>query len=238
MNSDSLVELEAFFPTIEPELPRCPTPVIEDRIRDAIIESCERANIWRWGHPEIPLIAGVQSYTLLTPTVDTLIHSILGVKVGGRNISGCNDAYTHEVYAGPDADFEVGNRGCIRLSAMPTKSSSPIRSQIPPPAMPVEQYNAWLAAENRPDTGIELLVSIKPSRTTLEVSAVLVRDYYNLICTGALAKALMMLNRPWSNPEMGKEKEKKYEFALAKAKQAIDRGFRTSSQRIKPRKFV
>ena len=41
----NLVELEAFFPDIEPELPRCPVPVIENRIRDAIIDACERANI-------------------------------------------------------------------------------------------------------------------------------------------------------------------------------------------------
>lgn len=202
MSLHNLVELEAFFPDIEPELPRCPTPVIENRIRDAIIDSCERANIWRWVHPEMELIAGVSHYTLATPTDDTLIHSMLDIMREGRSMRHSLDIDTQSGYA-------VCERGEFHLASAPTKTLC-----------------------------VQPVVSIKPSRTTLMVAEVLVRDYYHLICTGSLYKALMMTGRPWSNPELAKEMQKQYELALAKAKQGIDRGFTTGSQRFKPRKFA
>lgn len=210
MRTDNLVELEAFFPDIEPELPRCPIPVIEARIRDSIIDACERANIWRWEHPEIQLIAGQRDYDLMTPTADTLVHSVIGVSRNGLPVSGDDGVTTHGDVGG--RGFTISERGQISLLTTPLPSQTP--------------------------QCMELLISIKPSRTTLEVPAVLVRDYYQLIRYGALARAMMMVNRPWTNPEVGKEMEKQYEFALGKAKQGIDRGFRTGSQRIKPRRFA
>lgn len=218
---ENMVELEIFFPDIEPELPRCPTPVIENRIRDTIIDACERSNIWRWEMPEILLIKGVQEYDLPTPAADLLIHSILSLTLGRR-------AYD---------DYMVTDRGRIRLGEEPIADSSPqtipITTIVGGTPQTINKINP-----NRDAKGITATVSIKPSRTTLEVSEVLYRDYYDLIIKGSLAKGLMMLNRPWTNVKMGKEYEKKYEYALAKAKQGLDRRLRTGSQRVKLRKFA
>lgn len=219
MNTDNLVELEEFFADIEPELPRCPTPVIENRIRDAIIESCERANIWRWHHPEILLVEGLRHYQLLTPTSDMLIHSVLSVTKNGRPIDCANSVDTHEGTPSRNG-FVIGERGLLELTSTPTVSSTPLSESV------------------RPEKGIELVVSIKPSRKTLEVSEVLYRDYYQLIVTGTLARAFMMTQRPWTNIEMGQQKGREYELLIGKARQAVDRGFTTGSQRFKPRKFT
>lgn len=210
MNTDTLVELEEFFTDIEPELPRCPTPVIENRIRDSIIESCERANIWRWQHPGILMIDGVRDYELMTPTSDTLIHTILGVCVDGNSVTNDYSGYTY--HTSVSGDVSVPDRGSIQLRHAPRVRGGP--SYLQP------------------------LVSIKPSRKTLEVSGVLLNDYYQLIVTGTLAKALMMDKRPWSNPDMARDKERKYEYLIAKARQAVDRGFKTGTQKFAPRKFA
>ena len=430
----NLVELEAFFPDIEPELPRCPVPVIENRIRDAIIDACERANIWRWQHPEILIVAGQREYDLVTPTADTLIHSVLHVRKNGRPLYDDDYVDQHETPGtfrgyghayGHGQGFQVFDRGMLHLKSEPLQSTPPppvlidintVDTTLPDllgiPANPgqlnnvatqgvydgvlinnpfigyflrleadqaeldainvaegnplpdnnysftvgdiidviypntdaagtgqvqfmqfatvtgasagvqvglvvdsdgvtpltyddprvdtglsmrlvmtnrnvnainwrvldsnvyvdgatqaeidaylaeLALYNASVAARqaridelaainrsiadyprliaNR-EKGLEPYLSIKPSRTTLHVSEVLWRDYYQLIVEGSLAKALMMLNRPWSNPEMGKEMEKKFEYSLAKAKQAVDRGFKTGSQRFRPRRFT
>jgi len=213
MSMDNLVELEAFFPDIEPELSRCPTPVIENRIRDAIIESCERAHIWRWEHPPIPLIANQQNYTLTPPTADTLIHSILGLWINGRSVSDGSCEQTHESIVSPRSGYSISDRGQVRLATIPNRDTLPN------------------------EDGLQPLVSIKPSRTTLEVSEVLVRDYYQLIVTGTLSKALMMINRPWTNMELALVKSREYEIQLGRVRQAIDRNFRTGTQRFNPRKF-
>ena len=223
-----LVELETFFPEIVPEAPRCPTPVIENRIRETIIDACERSNIWRWYHPEILTIKGQVEYDLLTPTPDTLIHSVIDVLP--RTGALVHSHTTHEdSYHGHNArGFYVPERGHLVLSNTPTQDASPLTIVVDG----VEVDNP-----HRPNKGITPFVSIKPSRTTLFVTDVLVRDYYNLIVTGTLSKTFMMNNRPWSDAAMAKELEMKYELALAKARQAIDRGFTTSSQQLKSRKF-
>lgn len=231
---ENLIELEEFFPDIEPELPRCPTPVIEMRIRDAIIEACERAHIWRWDHPEIPVIEGVQEYDLLTPAADLLVHSILSFTLDGRSMDGhsYNEVNHHEsVNVRSQRGYSVTDRGRIRLTSKPIRSSSPltIRPILGAVAIP---------NPSRPHTGIRALLSIKPSRTTLEVSEVLARDYYQLIVTGSLAKALKMRERPWTDMRLAQVKEREFEVLLGKAKQGIDIGFRTDSQRFRARKFA
>lgn len=361
---DNVVELEEFFPDIEPELPRCPAPVMELRIRDAIIEICERANVWRWEHPEIPVRVGVQEYDFVAPAADLLVHSVLNLSLNGMSLEHPfrDDVHTHgEMRYG--AGYTVLDRGRIRLNTKPTLASSPkyitlsgaaeasggtvqavyalnefdpdngfsgfralstndplgfrtdreydvifstsidddpaysfaeakmdrqfnttdadvigtgVASPLPivdtdgspvnngdprlvsnepvrivceqtqghdDPIYDFDRFRIVVASEavienpNRERTGISAVLSIKPSRKTLEVSEVLVRDYYQLVVTGTLAKAFMMLERPWTNVEMGKEKEKQFEYQLARAKQALDRGFRTAGQRIRPRKF-
>jgi len=96
----------------------------------------------------------------------------------------------------------------------------------------------WEAAENRPITGLEACVTIKPTRNAMEVSEVLYRDYHKLIVMGTLAKAFAMKDRPWSDIDMAGSYARAFEFELAKAKSAIDRGFVTESQKVKPRRFV
>ena len=407
----NLVELEAFFPDIEPELPRCPVPVIENRIRDTIIDACERANIWRWDHPEIFIRAGVQSYDLAAPTSDTLIHSVLQLNKNGRPIDDFNTVFRHEGFRSQHRGYSVGERGNIFLTTNPKKSTPPLpvfvdpdsidrtlpdvldqpvdpgpisagggdpsdlglfrsalvsgfgetvfalttefpfvfngatfdleitqevldslsartpdivtfaeipynENQIPVENIPttnlqqgfdtlqsddpvfvlgdilriqfntgsnwqllgvniltpgvtqedIDAYTTALAAyndsvaanliaaqqiasidatnaaypsllENR-EHGLEPVLSIKPSRTTLCVDEVLWRDYYDLIVMGTLFRGLMMRGRPWSDPAQGKDFQYKYELALAKARQGIDRGFKTGSQRFRPRKFA
>ena len=480
-----LVELEDFFPDIEPELQRCPVPVIENRIRDCIIDACERANLWRWQHPEILLIEGETRYELATPTSDTLVHSLLDFRLDRRADDRNRYESTHEE-AGFVRGHYVSERGNLHLGIVPTLSTPPAPDYIDPesvdrtlpdvldaPADPgalgdgasagsdsarwdinsvgtlggsqfsvtedgtlfkeledssdylnigitasgvhtsgkyylevenptnniigyfgfytavgvgekliadfigstatsygflpangrkfndgssesiinpiatgtrifmridydtglweisidgttwltvfdnippgaifgasistlvdakiytvdedfqgvvpsgytaigtgeeasdgttqadIDAYTTALGAYNDSvaanllkaqeiaaidaaiarypqiiktrKRGLDLLLSIKPSRHTLEVSAVLWRDYYQLIVEGTLAKALMMKDRQWSDPALAKEYEKKYEYSLAKAKQAIDRGFKTGSQRIRRRKFA
>ena len=413
----NLVELEAFFPDIEPELPRCPVPVIENRIRDTIIDACERANIWRWDHPEIFIKTGVQNYDLAAPTADTLIHSIIELNKNGRPIDDFNIVFRHEGFRSQHRGYGVSERGNIFLTTNPKKSTPPLPVFVDPdtidrtlpdvldlPVDPggiggganiaefglyeaaqqgnyvnvimddadprlegssriydyttevpvgtffdlvwpettgsgnvqmsglwrsleggftavstiltlrdtdgstaiqyddprliagsvirmiargssryeiaddydaysigvtqadIDAYTVALAAyedsveaqqkvidalaaidaandayasllEKR-ERGLEPVLSIKPSRTTLCVDEVLWRDYYDLIVMGTLFRALMMRGRPWSEPSQGKDYQYKYELALAKARQGIDRGFKTGSQRFRPRKFA
>lgn len=103
------VSFDVFMPDLEPELTRCPIPVIERRLREAAIEACEDANIWP--HTEIiTLEIGVKEYDMaFDDNVD--IHSVVGV----------TSASSRSLVLG--SDFTVSERGTITLTRSPTKVS-------------------------------------------------------------------------------------------------------------------
>jgi hypothetical protein len=43
---------------LAPSVPGCPQPIIEQHVRDAAIEACERTLAWRYEQPMTPLTPG------------------------------------------------------------------------------------------------------------------------------------------------------------------------------------
>ena len=128
MHNMTLIPIDDFLPDIEPELMRCPIPVIERRLRDSIIESCERANLWRWEHPEIPVTRDQRVYDLTGPTDETLIHSILSVKHEERPLYNILDRDTEcnpytEFYQYGGGGYVIRDRGQIELTSDPRRDS-------------------------------------------------------------------------------------------------------------------
>lgn len=203
-----LVDIDRFMPDLETELPTCPIPVIERRLRDALIEACERANLWRWDHPELYVTADNTDYEFFAPTDDSRVHSILELTYRGRDLL----AYPKE--------FEVLDRSMIRLHNIPKVDSSPA------------------ADADRPIKGILAVLSIKPTRDAATVTRVLYDDFYDLVIIGTLARAWGMVGREWSNPNMSVVYDRHFETEIGKARQAVDRNFVTTSQRFYARRFA
>lgn len=130
--SHRLVHLGEWLQDIKPEVPSCPTPVIEHNVRRAAIEACERGNFVRDNLPEIPILEGRDTYELHTPIPKHCIHSILSACLSGREIqSGMGDGayrrrsenlgYDYSPYS--QNGFQVPDRGFIQLTRMPTYNS-------------------------------------------------------------------------------------------------------------------
>lgn len=226
---NKLVPLEIFLPDIEPELMMCPIPVIERRLRDCLINACERANLWRWIHPEIPLVRDKVFYELTTPVEHTLIHTVMTVHKNGRSIPNIADRETED-NAHNQLPYQRGNsyaipeRGSIILGSNPRRSTE----------LPEDPEDDQREPRNR---GLEICVSLKPGRKTDEVGAVIHRDYHDLVVAGTLARAMSMKNRDWSDHQLASSYAIRYEHLLSHARSAIDRGFTTKTQKVTPRRF-
>ena len=138
-----LVHLDAWTPDVRSEVPKCPTPVIERRVREAIIEACERARIWRWNVPEIPVSIGQTLYTIPTPTAHSCIHSILEVQMNRRILGDVSEqrgnqlgvtGYYQTQYG--QQGYNIPDRGMIELIREPTRASDPF--QLPASQLPTE----------------------------------------------------------------------------------------------------
>lgn len=120
MHRDEMVHIDEYLPFVEPEAPTVPVPILRRLIREALIESCEQAPIWRWHHPEVQTKAGNKIYDLVTPDAESLIHSVLSLKVNGRQLVNSGSPCIDGVGSG----FQVFNRGQLDLDFDPKTSSA------------------------------------------------------------------------------------------------------------------
>lgn len=139
---------------------------------------------------------------------NTQVHSVLSVMHNSRPLS-LDD---REVY--------VNERGGIELNNRPKYDSDPIEQ------------------EGRRRAGLDVTVTMKPTRDATELADILFSDYHKMIIAGTLAKAFAMKNRRWSEPEEAARHRVIFEEEIADAKRAVDRGFITGSQRLERRQFA
>ena len=70
---------------LSPSVPGCPTPIIEQYVRDAAIEACERTLAWRYEQPRIRLVVGAHDYAYESPT-DAEIHAFITATVNDETL--------------------------------------------------------------------------------------------------------------------------------------------------------
>jgi hypothetical protein len=68
---------ESLLPEIIPMVPGCPDTLIENNIRAAVIELCEKAAVLQAELDPITTVAGVYEYDLEPPS-GTVVHKIMG----------------------------------------------------------------------------------------------------------------------------------------------------------------
>lgn len=211
-----MISFDEFLPDLEPDLPMCPIPVIERRLRDAIIEACEDASVWRFEAPEIQLIAGQEEYDIPVPTIDDVpvadVHSILSVSRTSNRRHPC---------LVPGRDYMVDMRGSVIVAGVPIADSADTTD----PAAPGER-------------GLFVHCTLKPTRTSTHVGEEVLRNYHKLVIQGALSKAYAMKGQPWSNPAESREHRKIFERELGAVRRATEQGFITASHRMPARRFA
>ena len=82
---------------LSPSVPGCPTPVIEQYVRDAAIEACERTLAWRYEQPKIRLVPGAHDYAYEGPD-DAEIHAFLTATVNGRALKPITLEQLYDIY--------------------------------------------------------------------------------------------------------------------------------------------
>lgn len=161
--------------------------------------------------------------------------------------------------------YHVPKRGQVALNVAPIKASSPFKPQFPPEVGPepinpgtladgatqvqiddylmdLELYNEELAALREFETpracfGLDVTVSVKPSRNASKIARCFWDDYYQLVIDGTLAYAYDMRDAEWYDSAEVIKRRQAFEYEIAKAKQAMDRGFSDRPIRIRPRRF-
>jgi hypothetical protein len=206
--------LSAFYPRILPFLPGCPEPVVDQVLVDAAIEFADGSLVLRQNlDPFNTTVGGVQ-YDLDPPTTNHSISRVMGVTLGGRELS----PGMAEVVRG---DLPTANASPRGFYTDRTDNVFTLMLTPPPDAVQTVIVN----------------VSLRPARGAILLDDDLYNIWVEPVVAGAIARAMQIPDQPFSNPAQAQM------LLMSVAKQTnFSRiegmyGFTRASMRVRPRPF-
>ena len=80
------ISFETLLPEILPMVPGCPDTLIENNIRSAVIELCERAGVYQAELDPVTTVSNIYEYDLEAPT-GTSVRKVLWVTHLGKDLN-------------------------------------------------------------------------------------------------------------------------------------------------------
>lgn len=177
---------------LAPSVPGCPQPIIEQHVRDAAIEACERTLAWRYEQPSTRLTPGVYEYPYNNP-LQTEVHAFLTATVNGSPLDPVTLEQMYFKY--PQwPDFDVNQRSTPRVIC-----------QLDP-----DNYTIAPLPDADKAYDLKMIVVLKPLRSASGMDKNVMDDLENVIMHGALQHLLVMPNKNWSDRELATYHAKQY----------------------------
>jgi len=202
---------------LAPSVPGCPTPIIEQYVRDAAIEACERTLAWRYEQPKLRLTPGVYDYAYSAPT-DAEVHAFLTVTVNGRKLAPVTIEHLHDIQPKwPEAttDERSEPRYITQLDA-----DNFALAPVPDDAV---KYD------------VKMIVVLKPLRTATKMDKSVLDELENVIMHGALQHLLVLPNKDWSDRELATYHAKQFSFQISERRARTTLGAARASMTVEMR---
>lgn len=205
---------------LSPSVPGCPTPVIEQYVRDAAIEACERTLAWRYEQPKIRLVPGAHDYAYEGPD-DAEIHAFLTATVNGRALKPITLEQLYDIYPKwPDQSVNE------RAEPMYVTQLDPDNFSVAP------------IPDNSTTYDVRMIVCLKPLRTATKMDKKFLDELENVIMHGALQHLLVLPDRTWSDRELASYHAKQFAFKLSERRARTNLGAAKASMRVQAQKFA
>ena len=164
-----------------PYVPLCPDSLVEQNIRAAAIEFCERSKAYILDLDAFSTIAGVYEYDFDIPT-GTEVHQILYMTEDGNDMDPISPRSLELNY--PDWRDRTGNPH-VYLQKTPT--------------------SFWVVPVPSGTRQVIVSVALKPSRTSNNIDTTIANQYRAAIIYGALYRLLRIPSREWTDVGAARE---------------------------------
>ena len=74
-----------FYDLAMPDLPGCPSIMLDNALRQSAITFCEQSLAWKYDHPSISVVPGVAEY-IFSPPAEAAVHVIVYAALDGTEI--------------------------------------------------------------------------------------------------------------------------------------------------------
>lgn len=173
------VAYDAFLQDILPFARNCPDPVIENAIRGATIEFCEKTEIWQVELDPVSAVAGQYAYDLEAP-LGSAVRRILTIT---DELGYSLEPVTSGLLDQRNPDWRV----------TPSRPQFYIKRD--------EELQIWLApppANSRTNAYLIRAILV-PTISSSSCSNVVMNNFRDTIVNGAIARLLSMPDKDWSN---------------------------------------
>ena len=171
-----------------PFVPFCPDSLVEQQLRSATIEFCERSKAYVLDMDPFNTVAGVYEYDFDVPT-GTEVHQVLYMTYDGKDMDPISPRSLELNY--PDWRDRTGTPH-VYLQKNPT--------------------TFWVVPVPSGTDQVIASVALKPTRTSNNIDTTISNQYRDAIIYGTLYRLLRMPNREWS--DVGAAQEYLYQFNL------------------------
>lgn len=191
-----------FYPSVLPELPNVPFPMLDHWLRESAIEFCERTKAVVSTLDLVSAVANQMGYAVPL-ALNTDLVEIQDVWFSGEPLTPAGRRFLERTYS--DWTTETGTPEHYTQDDMATVLL------VPAPAAAA--------------TGaIKIRAAIKPGSAATGVDDGLFSTYRAALCAGTKAKLMLMADKPWSNPDRGAFYTGVFEGAIASATPIVAAG--------------
>jgi len=211
--------LRDFYIHIAPSVQGCPVNLINNAIRSAAIEFCERTNMWKYAFPEQNIVAGTDTYTFTFPTgvADAMISRPTYVEVNGLQVNPTNEEDLDNLqYLWRDATSKQP-----QLYYMDFDNTMIL---VPTPS------------ENITD-GLYAEAALRPTMTATTLPDWLFDNWSETIASGALMRLHSMVGKVWADPQVVSMHRAKFKEGISRAKSRTMKSFAKQGKTVQPRSF-
>lgn len=205
---------------ISPSVPGCPYPIIEQYVRDAAIEVCERTLTWRYEQPKIRLTPGVYDYPYEVPE-ETEVHAFIAATCNGNVLSPISlETLYSRIPQWPD--MTIAQRSDPRFI-----------TQYDP-----DNFIVAPIPDNAVNYDVRMIVALKPMRDAESMSKTVLDEIENAVTHGALMNLLVMPDKPWMDRDLASYHARQYTFKTAERRARTNLGTGRSSMSVKMKPFA
>tara|TARA_X000001382_G_scaffold5992_1_gene4869 strand:+ start:6638 stop:7321 length:684 start_codon:yes stop_codon:yes gene_type:complete len=171
------VTYESFLPEIIASAPGCPDTLIERHVRSAVIDMCEKTDIYQVELDPVTAIANTHEYDL-EPPKGTVVHRIRHVLFDGNPLEPTTSTLLEQ--RNPKWRTDSGTPEYF------IKEGQSLFWLVPTPS--ATQASA-----------IILRVVLKPTRTSTACDDYIMNDFHDVIVNGTLTRLLRMPGQDWTD---------------------------------------
>lgn len=204
-----------YLPEILPKVKGCPEQVAVNAVRNALIELCQRAPVWRYDHPALSSVIGTGSYSFTPPTGAEVVK-ILQAWYEGVPLTPATEDELHVLYA----DYRTADG----TPEFHTQDDETAVILVPRPTTVVVG-------------AIKMIVQLKPTIASTDADARLYNRYREQIGHGALARLYDMDGESWANPDKADRNLTLFNADIVSASSAAQQNYGRSRQRVPARFF-